>query len=130
MVGVVAVHQHIGVGVNVGKHAPHNVALALQRHVADDGTRLPRYLDRAVSRIIVKNIDAGFWQGKLETAHNTADGNLFVVAGDQDCNALRGLLMRLGMSLGVGLGHFFKKARKPKSTVGKSASAIGTTGSK
>ena len=36
VVGAVAVDQHIDVGLDVGEHAAHDIALALQRLAADD----------------------------------------------------------------------------------------------
>ena len=57
IVGGVAVDQHVDVGVDVGEHAPHHVALALVRLAAHDGAGRARDLDGAVGRIVVVDVD-------------------------------------------------------------------------
>ena len=49
-VGVVAIHQHVGFGIDLAEHAAHDVALTLLILVPDDSTSLGGQLGGAVGR--------------------------------------------------------------------------------
>ena len=68
IIGRVAVHQHVDVGIDVGKHPPHHVALALMRLPPDDGAGRARDLDGAVGRVVVVDVDGRLRQGGAEIA--------------------------------------------------------------
>ncbi len=87
VIGVVAVGQHIDVGLHVGEHPAHDVAFALPPLVAHDGARLARHLGGAVLRIVVVDIDLRQRQGGAEGPHRGADRRLLVVAGQEDGDA-------------------------------------------
>ena len=57
IIGRIAIDQHIDIGVDVGEHAPHHIALALAAFAAHLGAGRPRDLDGAVGRIVVVDID-------------------------------------------------------------------------
>ena len=59
IVGVVAVHQHVNIGVDVAEHAAHDVAFSWEGFMADDGARAGRDFGRVVSRSVVVDVDLG-----------------------------------------------------------------------
>ena len=95
VVGGVAVDQHVDVGLDVGEHAPHHVALALVGLAADHGAGLLRRLDGAVGRIVVVDVDRGVRQRGAEIGHDLGDRALLVVARHQH----RDLVPALGHAL-------------------------------
>ena len=83
VVGGVAVDQHVEVGLDVGEHAPHHVALALAlflEHLGAGGARGGRGI---VGRIVVEHENRGRGQRRLEVAHDLGDRGFLVVAGHQ-----------------------------------------------
>ncbi len=68
VVGVVAVDHHVGVGFDVGEHAPHDMAFALQLHAVHDRTRIGSDLRRAVTRIVVEHMNRCIGQRAAEVA--------------------------------------------------------------
>ena len=84
VISVVAIHQNINVGLDVGKHAAHDIALALTRLGTDHGARRARHFYGVVPGIVVIDIDDGFRQRGAEIAHHLGDGRLFVVARHQN----------------------------------------------
>ena len=89
IVGAVAIDQDIGVGLDVGEHAPHHRALALARLAPDDGPRLARHGDRAVGRIVVEDMDGRARQRGAKGRHDGSDRDLLVVTGNQDGDTSR-----------------------------------------
>ncbi len=87
VVGVVAVHQHIHIGLDVGEHPPHHMALALQGFAPDGGAGGARYLGRAVLRVVVVDEDLGPRQGGAKGGDDAGHRHFFVVAGDEDSDA-------------------------------------------
>ena len=57
VIGRIAVDQHIDVGIDVGEHAPHHMALALAALAAHLGASRARDLDGAILRIVVVDED-------------------------------------------------------------------------
>ncbi len=89
LVGRVAVHQHIDVGVHVREHPAHHMALAGAGLAADHRARLGRHLGGAIAGAVVEDIDPRVRQGGAEVGHHLADGAGLVQAGDQDGDAQR-----------------------------------------
>ncbi|CDX37602.1 hypothetical protein MPLDJ20_200121 [Mesorhizobium plurifarium] len=79
-VGAVAVGHHIDVGIDVGEHAPHHIALALTRLAHDDGAGGAGLQRREVLGIVVVDIDRGRRQRLAEAPHDLADRQLLIVA--------------------------------------------------
>ena len=92
VVGAVAVHQHVDVGLDVGEHAPHHVALALARLCAHHGARLLGARARVVGRVVVVDVDARLRQRAAKRAYHVADRGAFVPAGNQNGHFHGGIL--------------------------------------
>ena len=86
VVGGVAVHQQVDLGLDVGEHATHDVALALQYFGADHRPGGPRHLGGSVGGIVVVDVDGCLGQHPAEIGDHGTDGHLLVVAGDKDGN--------------------------------------------
>ena len=69
-VGVVAIHQHVGFGIDLAEHAAHDVALTLLILVPDDSTSLGGQLGGAVGGIVIVDIDGGIGQHAAEIRHH------------------------------------------------------------
>ena len=57
VVGCIAINQHVNVGIDVGEHSPHHVALALMHLPPHQRAGGAREVDRAIRRIVVVNVD-------------------------------------------------------------------------
>ena len=71
-IGTVAVGHQVDVGIDVGEHAPHHIALALARLPDDDGAGGARLQRRQVARIVVVDIDRSGGQRLAEAPHHVA----------------------------------------------------------
>ena len=72
-IGAVAIGHQIDVGIDVGEHAPHDVALALAR-LATTMAPAARALQRGqVAGIVVVDIDRGARQRRAEPPHHVGD---------------------------------------------------------
>ena len=83
VIRVVTVHQHVGVGLDVGEHAADHVAFALQQlgpHHCPGGVGGGH---RAVGGVVVIDVDRGLGQGAAEALHHTGDRHFLVAARDQ-----------------------------------------------
>jgi len=87
VVGVVAVGQHVHVGLDVGEHPANDVALALQRLAAHHRAGLRRPGGGAVGGVVVVDVDGRAGQRGTEVAHDLADGDGLVEAGQQHGDA-------------------------------------------
>ncbi len=67
VIGRVAVGQHIDVGLDVGEHAAHDMALALHPLAADDRALRPRNLDGPVGAVVVVDVDSGIGAARRGT---------------------------------------------------------------
>ena len=90
VVGGVAVDQHIDISFDVIEHTPHHMTLALIGLAANDGAGAARGFDCAVGGIVVVDVDSRAWQRRPEVRDDFSDGALFVVAGHQNRNLIRG----------------------------------------
>ena len=84
IVGRVAVDQHVDIGVDIGEHAPHHMALALAVLAAHFGACLARHRDGTVGRIIVVNEDCGRRQRFAKIGHDGGDRGFLVEARHQN----------------------------------------------
>jgi hypothetical protein len=57
VIGCIAVDQHVNVGIDVGKHSPHHVALALMHLPPHQRAGGACDVDRAIRRIVVVDVD-------------------------------------------------------------------------
>jgi hypothetical protein len=87
VIGGVAIDQHIDVGIDVGEHAPHHVALALVNLAAHLGARPAGNRDGAVFGIVVVNVDGSGRERLAEISDNGRHRRLLVVARHQHGNA-------------------------------------------
>ncbi len=83
VVGGVAIHQHVDIGLHVGKHAPHHVAFALALFPVNLGAGRARRSGGIVGRIVVEDEDRGSRQRGAEVPDHLGDRHLFVVARHQ-----------------------------------------------
>ena len=72
IVGRVAVDQHVDVGVDVGEHAPHHVALALVGLSPHHRAGRAGDLGGAVGRIVVVDVDRGCGRAARKSATTLA----------------------------------------------------------
>lgn len=86
-VGVVPVDHEVAVGVDVAEHLADDVALALARLGHHDGARGGGQLGGAVGGVVVVDEDRGARQLPAEVRDDLPDGDLLVVAGDEDGDA-------------------------------------------
>ena len=89
VVGRIAIDQHVDVGVDIGEHAPHHVALALAAFAAHLGAGLARHCGGAIFRIIVVDVDIGRRQRFAKVGHDRGDGRFLVEAWHQNSNPHR-----------------------------------------
>ena len=59
VIGRIAIDQHVDVGIDIGEHPPHHMALALAALAAHLGAGRARDLDGAIRRIVVVDEDFG-----------------------------------------------------------------------
>ena len=71
------------VGLDVGKHASHDVSLALQGYMAHHGAQTARDGHGVVTRIVVEHVDRRLRQNPLEITHDRPNRHFFVEAGYQ-----------------------------------------------
>ena len=84
VVGVVAVDEDVDIGVDVGKHAPDDVAFALEALAADAGAGLKRGGDGAVGGVVVVDEEGGCGQRARKGLNDGGNCGLLIVTGDQD----------------------------------------------
>jgi len=84
IVGRIAVGHYIDVGLDVGEHPAHDMALALHPLGADDGAGLNRDLAGPVGAVIVVDVDARGGQRGAKARDGLRDRRFLVVAGKQD----------------------------------------------
>ncbi len=87
VIGGIAVDQHIDVGLDVGEHPAHDVALALPALATHDRTRFARDRRGAVARIVVVDVDRGRGQRLAEIRDDGRDRRFLVIAGHQHRDA-------------------------------------------
>jgi len=87
VVGRVAIGHQVDVGLDVGEHAPHDMALALHLLGANDRAGLRRDLAGAVTAVIVEDVDGGIGQRRPEAGDGLSDRGLLIVAGEEHGDA-------------------------------------------
>ena len=87
-VGVVAIHQHVGFGIDLAEHAAHDIAFTLLILVPDDSTSLGGQLGGAVGGIVIVDIDGSVGQHAAEIRHHLFHSFGFVVARDQNSDLI------------------------------------------
>ncbi len=87
VVGVVAIDQHVHIGLDIGESAADDVALALPRLGAQLGTGRARRLGGGVTRVVVEHDDPRVRQGGPEIRHHPADRHCLVITGDHHGDA-------------------------------------------
>src|SRR6516162_3211727 len=83
------VDQHVDVGINVGEHAPHHMALALAALAAHLGAGRARNRGGAVPRIVVVDVDLRRGQRFAETRDDVCHRSFLIEARHEDGNPLR-----------------------------------------
>jgi hypothetical protein len=108
IVGQVSVGQHIDVGVDVGEHAPHDVALALVGLEPHDRGGGLRHLGGAVGGVVVVYVDVGGRQRATKVLDHLGDGGFLIMTRQQNCDRthaaggmLEGLLQLLAHAQNV-----------------------------
>ena len=89
VVGKVAVGHQIYVCIDVGEHAPNDMALALLLLGADDGTGFTCDFASAVAAIVVIDVDGRAGQRGAESGHGRSDRRFLIVARQKHCNSGR-----------------------------------------
>ena len=87
VVSIVAVYQHVDIGIDVGEGAADDMALALQRLAAHQGAGKPRRLHGIVTRIVVVDVDRRLGQRPAKVRNHLRYRHGLVVAGDQNRDA-------------------------------------------
>jgi len=95
VISEVAVSHDVDVGIDVGEHAPNDMALALLALAADDGSGLRCDLPRPVAAVVVVDVDGGRRQSGAKTAHGRADRRFLVVARQEHGDARWRLTVQL-----------------------------------
>ena len=103
IVGAVAVGHDVEIGVEVGEHAPDDVALALTRLAVHLGAGQTRLAGGAIGGVVVEDDDPGTRQGRLKAAHHRGDGGFLVEARQQHDDVETG--KGNGRGGGEGCGH-------------------------
>ena len=86
VVGVVAVHQHVDVGLDVREHPPHDMALALRGLMSDARAGCSCDCDGVVARIVVVDINCRLGQRLPEILNHFVDGGFLIITGDKNGN--------------------------------------------
>ena len=89
IIGRVAIDQHVDVGIDIGEHAPHHMALALAALAAHLGAGRARHLDGAIRRIVVVDEDLGRRQRLAKIGDHGRDRGFLVEARHQNRNPQR-----------------------------------------
>jgi hypothetical protein len=84
VVGVIPVYEEVHVSVDVGKHLPHDVALAGKRRPPDDGSFLGGNLSSPIRRVVVVDVDARPRKRVTKGSYDRAYGQLLVQAGHKN----------------------------------------------
>ena len=121
VVGIVAVHQHVDVSFDVGEHAAHDVALALQRLPPHHGAGGAGG-GGAVGRVVVVDVDGRVRQGGAKIDDHGRDRHRLVVARDQHRDARSAALVGDKGCQGGRLGHASHVIRRIGDTRGSSCS--------
>ena len=95
IVGAVAVGHQIDVGLDVGEHAPDDIALAAVLDQHDGRAGLAGDIAGTVGRGIVEDVDRGFGQSGAKPGDDAGDGRRFVVAGEDDGDAVAARLVHV-----------------------------------
>ncbi len=88
-VGVVAVDQHVDIGVDIGKHPAHHVAFALPRLGAHHGARGARRLDRRIRGVVVVDVDGAGGQQLAEFSYHRGNRAFLVAARHENRDLAR-----------------------------------------
>jgi hypothetical protein len=84
VVSIVAVHQNVCVGFEVGAHPADNVALAVERLPTDDDSRCPCCCRSIVVRVVVVQVNNRARHRFAEGGDDLGNGDLLTVTGDQN----------------------------------------------
>ena len=84
LIGIVAIGKDVEVGLHVGEHAPHHMALALLRFGAHDGAGRARRRHGPIGRVVVVDVDRRPRQRGPEVGDHLGDRDFLVIAGEQD----------------------------------------------
>ena len=87
IVGQVAVGHDVDVGVDVGEHAPDDVALALLASRCGRSRRPPPRLARAVAAVVVVDVDGRAGQRGAEAGDGRRDRRFLIVARQEHGDA-------------------------------------------
>src|SRR5262249_46148736 len=79
----VAVDHHVDVGLDVGEHPAHDVALARYRFAPHDRAGLAGHLRGTVRRSIVVDVDGRTGKMAAKVANDSRDRRLLVVTGHE-----------------------------------------------
>ena len=88
VIGRVAVHHQIDIGLDVGEHAPHHEALTLVLLAEDFGAGGVGHRRGIVGRIVVEDEDRRARQRGAEIGDNLGDCHALVVARHEHGNAI------------------------------------------
>ena len=83
VIGRVTVGQHVNVGIHIGEHAPHHIALALMTSRAAPPRRRLSDFNGAVGRVVVVDVDRRARKRGAKGADHLGNRGLFVVTGQQ-----------------------------------------------
>ncbi len=89
VVGRIAIDEHIDVGVDIGKHALDDLALALPALAAHMRARLAGNINGAIRGVVIVNVNLRVRQAAAEIRHHLADRGFLIVAGHQHGYARR-----------------------------------------
>jgi hypothetical protein len=84
IVGRVTISDDVDIGIDVRKHSPDDLAFALPAFGSNNRTSLSGYLDRAIGAVVIIDIDLGIRKCSAEAGNRIADGDLLIVAWQND----------------------------------------------
>ncbi len=93
VIGRVAVDQQIDVGLDIGKHPPDHVALALAAFAADFGTGREGAGPGAVGGVVVVDVDPGIGQGCRKSPMTAAMATSSLKHGMSTAMRSRGIML-------------------------------------
>ena len=80
IIRTVTVGHNVNIGLDVGEHAPDDVALAAHRFGFDNGAGVRRSRSGRIGRVIVEDVNLGTGERRAKAPDHVTDRDLLVVA--------------------------------------------------
>src|SRR5579872_4693460 len=101
LVGVIAIDEHVDIGIDVAEHPPDDVTLALHGLVADDRACGLGARRRVIAGVIVVNVDGRCRQCGAKVTDDMRNGHLLIEARNEHGDSHEHSMYEIGRTRGI-----------------------------